>query len=278
MLKSKSEQISTITTTNENKRTSKIDSVQTTYLQFVQQTAQNVDIIHSVKNNLQCISGMLQTLTLKCKLNHIKIDSIKPICQQVNETIISLNQYLQKNQGCSILSLYSLNQLILEVLKNQQPKLSANQIELKSSLAENLPPILMDKQRIRQVLTNCLDNSREAILAKKQPDGQITISTMLAENQNLENPKLLRLLIEDNGIGLKPEQQAKFFSPFYTTKPSGNGLGTCICQAIIKMHGGFISVDGKPGLGCCICIELPLQCNKLFTSEDLYTEIANTIF
>ena len=98
MLKSKSEQISTITTTNENKRTSKIDSVQTTYLQFVQQTAQNVDIIHSVKNNLQCISGMLQTLTLKCKLNHIKIDSIKPICQEVNETIISLNQYLQKNQ------------------------------------------------------------------------------------------------------------------------------------------------------------------------------------
>ena len=43
MLKSKSEQISTITTTNENKRTSKIDSVQTTYLQFVQQTAQNVE-------------------------------------------------------------------------------------------------------------------------------------------------------------------------------------------------------------------------------------------
>ncbi len=52
MLKSKSEQISTITTTNENKRTSKIDSVQTTYLQFVQQTAQILYFIISFKNNL----------------------------------------------------------------------------------------------------------------------------------------------------------------------------------------------------------------------------------
>lgn len=278
MLKTKKEQTLNKIKANRKKQKNKTEFVQTASLQFLQQAAQNVDIIHSVKNNLQCVSGMLQVLQLKCELNNIKLDSIKPICQELNEIIISLNKSLRENQKSSILVLYPPNQLILDVLQNQQAKFSASQIQLKSRLAKNLPPIMMDKQRIRQVLINCLYNSREAILAKKQPGGQITISTTLAESKNSGKTKMLRILVEDNGVGLKTEQKVNFFSPYYTTKSSGNGIGTCICQAIIKMHGGCISVNGQPGQGCCVCIELPLKCSKKFTSEDLYTEIANMIF
>ena len=90
--------------------------------------------------------------------------------------------------------------------------------------------------------------------------------------------KIVHLLIEDNGIGLGAEQQANFFLQHYTTKPSGSGLGTCFCQTIVKMHGGYVSVNGQPNIGCCVRIDLPLINRNHFTSNDYYNEVADTIF
>lgn len=238
---------------NENEQFENDEFVQQQLLNHKRSAVYNTLKFHTVKNCLQSISGLLQVWEKQCELKHIEIISIQPVYQEIKHNINLLNNYLKNSQESSILRLCSLNQLITEVIQSQQNQLALFQIQLKSNLAENLPPILLDKQNFQQMLINCLDNSRESIKDKGQTDGCIVISTLFDEKQ-----KIIHLLIEDNGIGLNADQQANFFSPYYTTKTSGSGLGTCFCQAIVQMHGGSISVTGQPGKGCSICIDLPL--------------------
>ena len=148
----------------------------------------------------------------------------------------------------------------------------ASQIQLHTRLADGLPLIYLDRHYIRQVLLDCLNNSHTAILTKGQPSGQIIISTQLIESANM-----VQILLQDNGIGLTPEQRANFFTPYYTTKIHGNGIGTAICQAIVKLHGGTMSVNGRHNVGCCVRIELPVQRVQPFNHDDLYTEIADML-
>lgn len=274
MLETRSEQNSKpATTANKITQLEYEKLVQEMLLCHKRQAAHTTDQFHTVKNCLQNISGMLQVLTRQCELKHIETEFMQSVCQEINRTIKSLNNYLQNSQETSIPCLYSLNQLVTEVIQSQQTQFAFHQIKLKSKLAENIPKLMLNKQYMRKVLINCLDNSRDAILAKNKADGQILISTMFDKKQ-----KIVHLLIEDNGIGLGAEQQANFFLPHYTTKPSGSGLGTCFCQTIVKMHGGYVSVNGQPNIGCCVRIDLPLINRNHFTSNDYYNEVADTIF
>jgi len=67
----------------------------------------------------------------------------------------------------------------------------------------------------------------------------------------------MRIIIEDDGIGMTPETLARAFEPFYTTKAKGTGLGLAICRRIVESHGGTISLESKPGRGTCVTVELP---------------------
>lgn len=66
--------------------------------------------------------------------------------------------------------------------------------------------------------------------------------------------------IEDNGCGIKPEQMAFIFQPFFTTKPEveGTGLGLSVCYGIVKQHGGEIIVQSSPGQGSTFTVLLPI--------------------
>lgn len=239
---------------------------------FRRQLAQNKDLLHSVKNSLQNISGLLSILAAKCEQQGIKMQTMEPICLELKATVTRLTEYLQQTPTAINLSRCSLNQLIEELIPSVQAQLMSRSINLQTRLAANLPLIYLDRSSIQKVLVNCLNNSQTAILAKTQPGGQIIITTKLLTSNNT-----VQILLEDNGIGLTPEQQANFFMPYYTTKNTGAGIGTTICQAIIKLHGGTISADGQLGSGCCVKIELPVQGGKTFTGDDLYSEFANML-
>ncbi len=237
---------------------------------FRQQLAQNMDLLHSVKNSLQNIGGLLSILALKCDQQGIRLQSMEPIRLELNETVARLTEYLQQPAKAINISRCSLNQLIRETAQSRQAQLTARQINLQTQLAEDLPTLYLDKPGLQKVLLNCLDNSQAAILAKAQPGGQIIISTRRTDDT-------VQILLEDNGCGLTMEQQARIFTPYYTTKNGGSGIGTAISQAVVKLHGGSISAKGRPGIGCRVKIELPVQGRQNFNSDDLYSEIANML-
>jgi len=105
-----------------------------------------------------------------------------------------------------------------------------------------------DPLQMKEVFSNILDNARDAI--SSSPRGKIHI-------RSAENGKTVDIRIEDTGVGISKENLDKIFEPFFTTKAKGTGLGLYVCQQILKLHGGGITVESEPGKGTVVGINLP---------------------
>jgi signal transduction histidine kinase len=99
-----------------------------------------------------------------------------------------------------------------------------------------LPAVYMDRDQMEQVLTNILKNAMEAI----GQNGTITIRLTM-------QGKKLALSIEDTGEGIPAEVKANLFTPFFSTKENGQGIGLTLIQEILTRHGFTFSLDSVPG-------------------------------
>ena len=111
------------------------------------------------------------------------------------------------------------------------------------------PRLLLDKDRISQVLINLVQNGLQAC----QPGGRVTMRLGRAPRS-----EFLKLDIIDNGQGISDENMEKLFQPFFTTKKGGTGLGLSVSKRIVEDHGGYLEVQGKRGQGTMVSICLPL--------------------
>ena len=106
-----------------------------------------------------------------------------------------------------------------------------------------------DGQRLRQVFANLLKNALEAIPAR-MPGGRVEV------NLAIEGDRVV-VEVADNGVGISGEHRDRIFQPFFTTKPSGTGLGMAIVKKIVDLHGGDIAIDSAPGVGTRVRVSLP---------------------
>jgi two-component system, cell cycle sensor histidine kinase and response regulator CckA len=136
-------------------------------------------------------------------------------------------------------------------------------VELQSSLAEGLYPVLIDPGQVEQILVNFAVNARDAM-----PDGgalRIDTANMdLADEYASSRPELspgphVRLMVSDTGVGMPPETVQRAFDPFFTTKPAGQGtgLGLATVYGIIQQAGGRCQIYSEPGIGTTITVLLP---------------------
>jgi two-component system, NtrC family, sensor histidine kinase HydH len=115
---------------------------------------------------------------------------------------------------------------------------------------DKLPLVVADKDSLRSVFTNLLINSLEAM------DGEVgSIEIKLAAESN----DRVRVEITDTGRGIAPEDIAKIFEPYYSTKETGTGLGLAIVKKAIDDHAGSITVSSKEGSGTTFTIILPAR-------------------
>jgi two-component system sensor kinase FixL len=122
-------------------------------------------------------------------------------------------------------------------------------IAVRRMLEDGLPPVLMDKIQIHQVITNLIRNSVDALGDIGR--GEILIRTRRTSAQ-------IEISVADTGPGLAPEVAARLFQPFVTTKPNGMGIGLSICRTIVEAHGGKLSAGDNPGGGAVFTVSLPL--------------------
>ena len=115
-------------------------------------------------------------------------------------------------------------------------------------LDESMPVIQADPDLLHRALSNLVLNSLDAMPS----GGTLTVRTGHSDG-------LVRVEISDTGEGLTPEECARLFTPYYTTKRMGTGLGLAIVQSVVSDHFGKISVESAPGHGATFRIELPVR-------------------
>ena len=143
-----------------------------------------------------------------------------------------------------------INQLVRDTLLLVKSNILASKVEVRQDLAQGLPAVLVDVNKMKQVFTNIILNALDAM----PEGGTLAISTRLGEDGSR-----IEIGFRDTGVGIAPDVIGRIFDPFFTTKGvSGTGLGLSISYGIVEQHGGRIDVESEPGNGTNIIVKLPL--------------------
>ena len=125
-----------------------------------------------------------------------------------------------------------INEAIREVIALTRGEAVKNGVSVRTQLAEGLPLIHGDRVQLQQVILNLIINAIEAMSGIGEGPRELLISTEQAE------PDGVLVAVRDSGPGLAPAALERLFEAFYTTKPSGLGMGLSICRSIVEAHGG----------------------------------------
>ena len=143
----------------------------------------------------------------------------------------------------------SLNETVLDAISLLRYEINKRSVSIKLNLAKDMPPIFANKNQLKGVWINLINNALGAIDSKR---GKISIST---HHENKE----FRVVFSDNGKGILPDHQEHIFEPFFTTKEpgKGTGLGLSVSLQAIKEHHGDMDFESTPGKGTKFFIILP---------------------
>jgi two-component system nitrogen regulation sensor histidine kinase NtrY len=141
---------------------------------------------------------------------------------------------------------------ISEILKEAVGlyKETQKDIEVKFRDSAKTPEFMVDREQIKRVMINLLDNAIAAI------DGAGEVVVDLAYDEEIE---VVRIEVSDNGEGIPPSDKMRLFEPYFSTKKHGTGLGLAIVNTIIHDHNGFIEVQDNEPRGTKFIIELPVN-------------------
>ena len=148
--------------------------------------------------------------------------------------------------------------LFPDVRKIIEFALSGSSVSSRFQIQENLWPCNFDKSQLGQLVDNLTINAFQSM-----PGGgtiEVAAHNVLltaGEHLSLAAGKYVKLSIKDQGTGIPKELLSRIFDPYYTTKPSGHGLGLAICYSIASRHGGGLEVESEPGKGSTFHLYLP---------------------
>ncbi|MBT3265687.1 hypothetical protein HN371_00965 [Candidatus Poribacteria bacterium] len=137
-------------------------------------------------------------------------------------------------------------------------QLRAHGVLLEVGVAADLPPLTGDTFRLEQVLVNLVNNARDAVEERHRDAPEAPMRVQL--HAGLEDGAIV-VEIEDNGVGMEPEELERVFDPFYTTKApnQGTGLGLAIAHGIVTQLGGRVETNSIKGEGTCMRVVLPVE-------------------
>jgi signal transduction histidine kinase/FixJ family two-component response regulator len=212
---------------------------------------QEIDAFQSLLTKQDCVE-ILKVASNLSGLNR-GINTINIATNRASKVVVALKTYAHHDKSTKK-TIANLTDGIETVLTLYQSQLRQGVEVLKKY--HSLSPILCYADELNQVWTNLIDNALQAM----NHHGILTIEVMTLDQQ-------AKISISDNGQGIPPENQAKIFVPFFTTKPigEGSGLGLDIVKKIIDKHNGKITVESQPGQ-TTFSVFLPIELSELDTA------------
>ncbi len=218
-------------------------------------------IAHEIKNPLTPIKLSAQRLQKKF-IGMAENEQDKGIFQECTDTIIRqvdelkemVNEFSQYARFPAANPLPNdLNEAISEVIALYRQ--GHKGIEFNVVTEEDLPVFPFDREQIKRVLINLLDNAVAVI--RDKPAGKISVHTRLEPTLGI-----VKIEVTDNGPGISNQIMPLLFEPYFSTRKEGTGLGLAIAKRIISDHDGYIRANSQIGVkegGACFTIELPLS-------------------
>jgi signal transduction histidine kinase len=145
---------------------------------------------------------------------------------------------------------FDLNGAVGEVIRLARSAIIRNGVSVQTRLADGLSAVHGDRVQLQQVILNLILNAVEAMSAVEPGARELLISTTQDHTGAL-------VAVRDSGPGIDPTHLESIFEAFYTTKPSGTGMGLSICRSIIDAHGGRLWADPNEPCGAVFQFTLP---------------------
>ncbi|MDQ6788324.1 MAG: ATP-binding protein, partial [Acidobacteriota bacterium] len=208
------------------------------------------EFAHEIGTPLNLISGHVQILQTQLLEDSTQSNRLQIVTNQIERIENIVREMLDRARfGATEHKPLNLNEVLKTIFDVAEPTLAESRIELKINLAENLPYISGNAERLQQVFLNLVKNALDAM-----PDGgRLEVSTANAENK-------VRVKFADNGIGMSEETRGRIFQVLFTTKERGRGtgLGLVVVRQILQEHRAEIQVESKSGQGAKFDLYFPV--------------------
>jgi signal transduction histidine kinase len=223
----------------------------------------SAQIAHEIRNPLQKILTGVEYLRDYCEPgNETIIDAVSKGVSSINEVITRMVEY-GKTTSLNLQDI-EINNMVEGIISGIQSRLNSAKIKLTKDFPEK-GRVVLDPIRLSQALKNIIENAIDAM----PNGGNLKVSMrFLCEEKNLPSKTLctvinpssrLEIKISDTGTGMDKEAIERLFTPFYTTKVSGSGLGMAMVKKIVDLHKGEVSVNSKIGSGTEVTIRVPMK-------------------
>jgi two-component system, sporulation sensor kinase E len=209
-------------------------------------------VAHEIGNPLNSLHIHLQLMERKAQeLNHNakselqeSIDVARSEVRRLDSIVTQFLRAIRPSQPR--LHPENVNTIVEEAVRFFTPEIQDRDIVVKQELRANLPLLQLDREQMKQVFYNIIKNSLEAM----RRHGTLRIRTDLDDTH-------VMVSFVDTGGGMSAENLSRVFEPYFTTKPSGTGLGLLIVRRIVREHGGELSIESSQDKGLTLTIRLP---------------------
>ena len=218
-------------------------------------------VAHEMNNPLGIILGYTQLLLRDEDRETERYQDLKTIekhvksCKAIVEDLLSFARSSKPER-----EVINIHEAIDDVLNFIVQHSDLEKIEIIRDYDINIPPILINERKMKQVFMNLIMNAKHAV----DKTGTIKVTTKLNRSKNRAYLKVI-----DTGYGIEKKNLSRIFDPFFTTKPTGEGtgLGLSVSYGIIKNHDGEILVESRRGKGSTFSVVLPVNARHKVTNR-----------
>jgi two-component system nitrogen regulation sensor histidine kinase GlnL len=215
-------------------------------------------LAHEIRNPLGGIKGAAQLLRRSADGNPSVREFTDIMIREVDRVNQLIEQLLDLSRPADLnLEALNIHEILDDVLLLESQSVSEKHIQIRKRFDPSLPPIKGDRAQLVQVFLNLVKNAFQAM----GQNGALTVATRLETDYHVRGQgggpgRIIWVDLADEGTGIAEEDLPHIFSPFFTTKTSGTGLGLATCYRIVNEHGGLIRVESTLGKGSTFKVSL----------------------
>jgi PAS domain S-box-containing protein len=208
-------------------------------------------VAHEIRNPLTTVGGFAKSILKHPEKAERSRESAEVICEEVGrlENILSNVMDFTRPAKPELVPCYAPD-FLKKIVREVSGELGGKRVSVDTEIVEDVPTCHLDAEKIKQVIINLLRNACDAM-----PDGG---AVRISLQKQAEEEKI-RISVTDTGQGMTAKVIKKIFSPFFTTKPDGTGLGLALSRKIVEDHGGKLLVESELGQGSTFTLLLPLN-------------------